>query len=180
MRDGATQHEIVFMFAAAFCADQSAYEIQEQRILDKADGTRVIWRAPDAGTPAAISNGDGRPASHGSGPSPARISRCPGAGNCWPRAEESLRGRNADPCPRGGKLLPEVGSRCAGVGSRSRGAGIAAQTSRPRHGIDVQNQRNLFEYYFVNRLIWWAGAGSIYLSRLAGASVPGGPAKEVT
>jgi ADP-ribose pyrophosphatase YjhB (NUDIX family) len=45
--DGATQHEIVFMFAAAF-ADQSAYEIQEQRILDKADGTRVIWRAPGA------------------------------------------------------------------------------------------------------------------------------------
>ncbi len=48
--EGATQHEIVFMFAAAF-ADQSAYEIQEQHILDKADRTRVIWRAPGADSP---------------------------------------------------------------------------------------------------------------------------------
>jgi ADP-ribose pyrophosphatase YjhB (NUDIX family) len=54
--DGATQHEIVFMFAAAF-ADQSAYEIQEQRILDKADGTRVIWRAPDADSPPLYPTG---------------------------------------------------------------------------------------------------------------------------
>ena len=54
--DGATQHEIVFMFAAAF-ADQSAYEIQEQRILDKADGTRVIWRAPGADSPPLYPTG---------------------------------------------------------------------------------------------------------------------------
>jgi ADP-ribose pyrophosphatase YjhB (NUDIX family) len=54
--DGATQHEIVFMFAAAF-ADQSAYEIQEQRILDKSDGTRVIWRAPDADRPPLYPTG---------------------------------------------------------------------------------------------------------------------------
>ena len=54
--DGATQHEIVFMFAAAF-ADQSAYEIQEQRILDIADGTRVIWRAPGADSPPLYPTG---------------------------------------------------------------------------------------------------------------------------
>jgi ADP-ribose pyrophosphatase YjhB (NUDIX family) len=55
--EGATQHEIVFMFAAAF-ADQSAYEIQEQRILDKADGrTRVIWRAPGADSPPLYPTG---------------------------------------------------------------------------------------------------------------------------
>jgi ADP-ribose pyrophosphatase YjhB (NUDIX family) len=54
--DGATQHEIVFMFAAAF-ADQSAYEIQEQRILDKADGTRVIWRAAGADSPPLYPTG---------------------------------------------------------------------------------------------------------------------------
>lgn len=45
--DGATQHEIVFLYAAAF-DDPAAYEIPEQRILDSADETRVIWRA--AGT----------------------------------------------------------------------------------------------------------------------------------
>ena len=54
--DGATQHEIVFMFAAAF-ADQSAYEIQEQRILDKADGTRDIWRAAGADSPPLYPTG---------------------------------------------------------------------------------------------------------------------------
>jgi ADP-ribose pyrophosphatase YjhB (NUDIX family) len=49
--EGALQHEVVFMFAASF-ADQAAYEIPEQRILDDADiGTRVIWRAPDVTSP---------------------------------------------------------------------------------------------------------------------------------
>lgn len=55
--EGATQHEVVFMFAAAF-ADQSAYEIQEQRILDEADGrTRVIWRAAGADSPPLYPTG---------------------------------------------------------------------------------------------------------------------------
>lgn len=49
--DGATQHEIVFMFAAAL-ADPAAYEIAEQHILDQVDSqTRVIWRAPRAASP---------------------------------------------------------------------------------------------------------------------------------
>lgn len=49
--DGALQHEVVFMFAASF-ADEAAYEIPEQRILDDADiGTRVIWRAPAVTSP---------------------------------------------------------------------------------------------------------------------------------
>jgi ADP-ribose pyrophosphatase YjhB (NUDIX family) len=43
--DGATQHEIVFVFTAAF-ADEAAYEIREQAIADDQDGGRVIWRAP--------------------------------------------------------------------------------------------------------------------------------------
>jgi ADP-ribose pyrophosphatase YjhB (NUDIX family) len=42
---GATQHEIVFVFTAAF-ADEAAYEIREQAIADDQDGGRVIWRAP--------------------------------------------------------------------------------------------------------------------------------------
>ncbi|MGO9079188.1 MAG: NUDIX hydrolase [Streptosporangiaceae bacterium] len=47
---GDTQHEIVFVFTAAF-ADEAAYEIPEQIILDSRDRTRVIWRAPDAASP---------------------------------------------------------------------------------------------------------------------------------
>ena len=42
---GATQHEIVFVFTAAF-ADAAAYEIREQAIADDQDGSRVIWRTP--------------------------------------------------------------------------------------------------------------------------------------
>lgn len=49
--NGATQHEIVFMFAAAL-ADLAAYEISEQYILDEVDSpTRVIWRSPGATSP---------------------------------------------------------------------------------------------------------------------------------
>jgi len=49
--NGATQHEIVFMFAASL-ADPAAYEIAEQNILDEVDKpTRVIWRAPGATSP---------------------------------------------------------------------------------------------------------------------------------
>jgi len=40
---GATKHEIVFVFTAAF-ADEAAYEIGEQAILDARTRTRVIWR----------------------------------------------------------------------------------------------------------------------------------------
>jgi ADP-ribose pyrophosphatase YjhB (NUDIX family) len=55
--DGGAQHEIVFMFAAAF-ADQSAYEIPAQRILDEPDGrTRVIWRASGAVSPPLYPTG---------------------------------------------------------------------------------------------------------------------------
>ena len=47
---GSRQHEIVFIFTAAF-ADEAAYEIDEQAILDARDSNRVIWRAPDAASP---------------------------------------------------------------------------------------------------------------------------------
>jgi ADP-ribose pyrophosphatase YjhB (NUDIX family) len=47
-RDG-TEHEVVFIFAAAFAA-ASAYEIEEQRILDNPD-RRVLWRPADAVSP---------------------------------------------------------------------------------------------------------------------------------
>ena len=46
---GGTEHEVVFIFAAAF-ADAAAYEIEEQPILDNA-GRRVSWRAADAVSP---------------------------------------------------------------------------------------------------------------------------------
>jgi ADP-ribose pyrophosphatase YjhB (NUDIX family) len=48
--DGATQHEIVFIFAAGL-ADAAAYEIAEQTIRDARDTTRVIWRSPAAAGP---------------------------------------------------------------------------------------------------------------------------------
>lgn len=46
---GATEHEVVFIFAAALAA-ASAYEIEEQRILDNPD-RRVLWRPADAVSP---------------------------------------------------------------------------------------------------------------------------------
>jgi ADP-ribose pyrophosphatase YjhB (NUDIX family) len=48
--DGVTQHEIVFIFTAAF-ADEAAYEIPEQTVLDARGMTRVIWRMPEAASP---------------------------------------------------------------------------------------------------------------------------------
>jgi ADP-ribose pyrophosphatase YjhB (NUDIX family) len=48
--DGATQHEIVFVFTAAF-ADEAAYEIPEQPIRDARGQVRVIWRPPDMASP---------------------------------------------------------------------------------------------------------------------------------
>lgn len=45
---GATQHEVVFVFRAVF-ADPAAYEIQQQPIRDQPDrGDRVIWRPAGA------------------------------------------------------------------------------------------------------------------------------------
>ncbi len=53
---GATQHEIVFVFTAAF-ANEAAYEIPEQTILDDGDMTRVIWRMPGAASPPLYPEG---------------------------------------------------------------------------------------------------------------------------
>lgn len=54
---GATAHEIVFLYAAAF-RDPAAYEIAEQRILDEADGAnRVEWRSPSATSPPLYPEG---------------------------------------------------------------------------------------------------------------------------
>jgi len=54
---GATAHEIVFLYSAAF-RDPAAYEIAEQRILDEADGmSRVVWRPPAATSPPLYPDG---------------------------------------------------------------------------------------------------------------------------
>jgi ADP-ribose pyrophosphatase YjhB (NUDIX family) len=54
---GVTQHEIDFIFSAAF-ADPAAYEIAEQPIRDEPDGqVRVIWRPPGAVTPPLYPDG---------------------------------------------------------------------------------------------------------------------------
>jgi ADP-ribose pyrophosphatase YjhB (NUDIX family) len=48
---GGTEHEVVFIFAAAFL-DEAAYEIEEQLIRDDTEPRdRVIWRAADAVSP---------------------------------------------------------------------------------------------------------------------------------
>jgi ADP-ribose pyrophosphatase YjhB (NUDIX family) len=52
----ATKHEIVFVFTAAF-ADEAAYEIGEQAILDTSERTRVIWRPPRAARPPLYPEG---------------------------------------------------------------------------------------------------------------------------
>lgn len=46
---GRTEHEVVFVFTAAF-ADEAAYEIGEQLIRDNA-ARRVVWRPADAVSP---------------------------------------------------------------------------------------------------------------------------------
>ena len=46
---GGTEHEVVFIFTAALAA-ASAYELEEQRILDNPD-RRVLWRPADAVSP---------------------------------------------------------------------------------------------------------------------------------
>jgi ADP-ribose pyrophosphatase YjhB (NUDIX family) len=64
---GATQHEIVFVFTAAL-ADERAYEILEQVILDARASTPVIWRAHHAASPPLYPAGvaDLAAAGHGS------------------------------------------------------------------------------------------------------------------
>jgi len=47
---GTPQHEIVFIFTAAF-ADEAAYQVPEQAIADDRGRARVIWRAPAAASP---------------------------------------------------------------------------------------------------------------------------------
>ena len=46
---GGTEHEVVFLFSAAF-ASAAAYEIEEQSILDN-PARRVLWRPADAVSP---------------------------------------------------------------------------------------------------------------------------------
>ena len=49
---GGTEHEVVFIFAAAFL-DEAAYEIEEQLIRDDTEPkNRVLWRAADAVSPS--------------------------------------------------------------------------------------------------------------------------------
>jgi hypothetical protein len=48
--------QVVFVFTAAF-ADEAAYEIGEQAILDTPDRTRVIWRPPAAAIPPLYPEG---------------------------------------------------------------------------------------------------------------------------
>jgi ADP-ribose pyrophosphatase YjhB (NUDIX family) len=56
-RQGATAHEIVFLYSATF-RDPAAYEIAEQRILDEADGASpVVWRSPAATSPPLYPDG---------------------------------------------------------------------------------------------------------------------------
>jgi ADP-ribose pyrophosphatase YjhB (NUDIX family) len=54
---GAPQHEVVFVFRAAF-ADPAAYEIEQQPIRDQhGSGDRVIWRPAGAGGPPLYPDG---------------------------------------------------------------------------------------------------------------------------
>jgi ADP-ribose pyrophosphatase YjhB (NUDIX family) len=54
---GATQHEVVFVFRAAF-ADPAAYEIESQPIRDEPQGgDRVIWRPAGGAEPPLYPDG---------------------------------------------------------------------------------------------------------------------------
>lgn len=63
---GATQHEIVFIFTAAF-ADEAAYQIPEQAIADDHGRARVIWRMPEAASPPLYPVGVADMAAQGGG-----------------------------------------------------------------------------------------------------------------
>ena len=53
---GGTEHEVVFIFAAAFL-DEAAYAIEEQLIRDDTEPkNRVLWRAAERGQPTAVSS----------------------------------------------------------------------------------------------------------------------------
>lgn len=55
--DGVAGHEVVFLFEARF-ADDSAYDIDEQVILDELpQRVRVRWREPPASTPRLVPDG---------------------------------------------------------------------------------------------------------------------------
>jgi ADP-ribose pyrophosphatase YjhB (NUDIX family) len=48
---GSTEHEVVFIFSAAF-ADPAAYDIEEQVIVDDTEPkSQVLWRPADAVSP---------------------------------------------------------------------------------------------------------------------------------
>jgi ADP-ribose pyrophosphatase YjhB (NUDIX family) len=54
---GGTEHEVVFIFSAAF-ADEAAYEIEEQVITDDTEPkSRVLWRPPGAISPPLYPDG---------------------------------------------------------------------------------------------------------------------------
>jgi ADP-ribose pyrophosphatase YjhB (NUDIX family) len=54
---GGTEHEVVFIFSAAF-ADEAAYEIEEQVIADDTEPkSRVLWRPPGAVSPPLYPDG---------------------------------------------------------------------------------------------------------------------------
>ena len=62
---GATQHEIVFIFTAAF-ADEAAYGIPQQAIADDHGRARVIWRMPETASPPLYPAGVAGMAAQGS------------------------------------------------------------------------------------------------------------------
>jgi ADP-ribose pyrophosphatase YjhB (NUDIX family) len=54
---GGTEHEVVFIFSAAF-ADEAAYEIEEQVIADDTEPkSHVLWRPPGAVSPPLYPDG---------------------------------------------------------------------------------------------------------------------------
>ena len=63
---GATKHEIVFVFTAAF-VDEAAYEVAEQSILDAGSSSRMIWRPPGGAGPPLYPEGVADLAAHGRG-----------------------------------------------------------------------------------------------------------------
>jgi ADP-ribose pyrophosphatase YjhB (NUDIX family) len=54
---GGTEHEVVFIYRAAL-ADEAAYEIEEQEILDDTEPkSRVLWRPVGAVSPPLVPTG---------------------------------------------------------------------------------------------------------------------------
>jgi ADP-ribose pyrophosphatase YjhB (NUDIX family) len=54
---GGTEHEVVFIFTAAF-ADEAAYEVQQQVIVDDTEPkSRVLWRPAGAVSPPLYPEG---------------------------------------------------------------------------------------------------------------------------